>query len=185
VADIQVCAFHADEGVRPVPVGDDTGAVRYTCPRTIGHPTDGPYSWVFVPTPPGLDEVSGLAADLGLHVELPAVLGEFRGYWVEYGVVEQRYAQRNPEDFAMLIERYGHHAIQGRPYTTSAFLARTLGELSRHGTVLFHLGPATGRWRYNEQISWWAVPPEPAWSTEKSWEALGCSTEYVPGRTRQ
>ena len=110
---------------------------------------------------------------------LPSGVG--RGHWVEYGVVEQRYAEREPQDFAMLVDRYVHRSItQGREYTVSAFLARTLADLSRHGSVLYH-GPATGR--YNEQISWWAVPPEPQWSTEKSWEALGCSVTYVPGQT--
>jgi hypothetical protein len=28
-----------------------------------------------------------------------------------------------------------------------------LGALSKHGTVLYHLGPATGRWKYNGTIS--------------------------------
>ena len=110
-------------------------------------------------------------------------IADFRGHWVEYGVVEQRYAQRNPQDCAMLVERYGHTAIPGKSYTTSAFLAHTLGDLSKYGSVPYHWGPATGRWHYNSQISWWAVPPEPQWSAEKSWEALGCSVTYVPGQT--
>lgn len=183
MADIQVCAFHADEGIPPERVGDEAGSLQYTCPRTKGHPTDGTYTWLSVPTPPGLVGVTGLAADLGLHTELPSVIADFRGHWVEYGVVERRYAERNPQDFATLVERYGHRSIsQGREYTVSAFLARTLADLSRHGSVLYHPGPATGRWKYNEQISWWAVAPEPQWSTEKSWEALACSVTYVPGQ---
>jgi hypothetical protein len=28
-----------------------------------------------------------------------------------------------------------------------------LGALSKHGTVLYHLGPTTGRWKYNGTIS--------------------------------
>jgi hypothetical protein len=183
VADIQVCAFHSDEGIRPERVADEAGSLRFTCPRTKGHPTEGTYTWLSVPTPPGLEGVTGLAAELGLHTELPSVIADFGGHWVEYGVVEQRYAERNPKDFAILVERYGHTAIAGKSYTTSAFLAHTLGDLSKYGSVLYHWGPATGRWRYNSQISWWAVPPEPQWSTEKSWEALECSVTYVPGQT--
>ncbi len=183
MAEIQVCAFHADEGIRPEAVGDEAGSLRYTCPRTKGHPTEGPYAWLQVPTPAGLDGLTGLAVDLGLLHELPAVLADYRGSWVEYGVVEQRYAERNPKDFAMLVERYGHTAIKAKQYTATAFLAKTLGDISRHGSVLFHSGPATGRWSYNPGISWWALPPEPEWSSEKSWEVLGCSVSYVPGQT--
>src|SRR5690554_3907004 len=116
MAGIQVCAFHADEGIRPERVGDEAGSVRYTCPRTNGHPTEGTYTWLSVPTPPGLDGVSGLAADLGLHYELPRIIAGFGANWVEYGVVEQRYAERNPQDFARLVQRYGHTAIAAKSY---------------------------------------------------------------------
>ena len=189
MAEVQVCAFHGDEGVRPEPVHDEVGSVQYTCTRTKGHPTEGPYTWLHVPTPPGLNDVSGLAAELGLHVELPNVLAQYRGFWVEYGVVEQRYAERNPQDFAMLVERYGHAAIHGKTYTVTVFLVHTLGNLSQHGSVLMHPGPSTGRWNYVSPVSWWSLPPRseaesaPAWSTEMSWEALGCSVAYVPGQT--
>lgn len=182
MAEIQVCAFHADEGIMPVGLGDDTGSVRYTCPRMKGHPTEGPYSWIDVPTPPGLEGLSGLAQELNLSIELPAVLAMYAGKWVEYGVVEQAYAQAHPKDFALLVERYGHKAIESKPYTASAFLAKTLGDLSRHGSVLYHDGPATGRWSYNSRISWWTLPPEPEWSTALSWSELGCSITYVPGQ---
>lgn len=183
MAEMLVCAFHADEGIKPEALGDEAGSVRYTCPRLKGHPTHGPYSWIDVPTPKGLEGLSGLANDLNLGIELPAVLSTFIGKWVEYGVVEQAYAKANPEDFALLVRRFGHKAIKSKPYTVSAFLAKTLGDLSRHGSVLYHDGPATGRWSYNSRISWWALPPEPEWSDELSWSALGGSVTYVPGQT--
>jgi hypothetical protein len=189
MADAQICPFHADEGARPEPVHDGLGSIQFTCTRTKGHPTEGPYTWLHVPTSPGLDEMSGLASDLGLDVELPKVLAQYAGHWVEYGVVEQLYAERNPKDFAMLVERYGHTAIHGKTYTATAFLVHTLGNLSRHGSVLLHSGPATGRWNYTSKISWWSLPPRtesdsaPVWSTEMSWKALGCSVAYVPGQT--
>jgi hypothetical protein len=72
MAEVQVCAFHADEGVRLEPVHDGLGSVQYTCTRTRGHPTEGPYTWLHVPTPPGLSEITGLAADLGLDWQRPA-----------------------------------------------------------------------------------------------------------------
>jgi hypothetical protein len=49
------------------------------------------------------------------------------------------------EDFALLVQRYGHSAVKRAQYTASASLAETLGDLSRSGDVLFHEGPATGR----------------------------------------
>lgn len=180
---IQVCAFHADEGVSPVRLADELGTWQYTCDRPKGHPGGGPYTWISVPPPPPMPGLSGLAQELGLHLELPAALGEHRGRWVEYGVVEHTYARRNPDDFARLVEAYGHTAIRAKSYTASAYLARTLGDLSRLGTVLYHSGPATGRWSYNSDISWWSLPPEPAWSDERSWTALDCSVSYVPGQT--
>jgi hypothetical protein len=63
---------------------------------------------------------------------------------VEYGVVEHAYAVSRPDDFAALVDSFGHTAIAARRYTVSSYLARTLGDLSRIGTVLYHPGVATG-----------------------------------------
>ncbi|GAB3077747.1 hypothetical protein [Pedococcus soli] len=177
---MQVCHFHADEGVRGTRVDDD-GMMTFTCPLADGHPKSGPYTWLHVPTPPEIPAIGGLAAELGLAVELPAALRAFRGKWVEYGVLEHAYATANPEDFTFLVDRYGHTAIRAKPYTTSAFLARTLSDLSRIGSVLFHWGPSTGRWSYNSGTSWWALAPEPDWSQRLSWAETGRSMDYVPG----
>jgi hypothetical protein len=130
-----------------------------------------------------MPELSGLAEELGLQVELPAVIAQYPGRWVEYGVVEATYAGANPKDFAALVERYGHTAIVATRYSASAFIAGTLGRLSRTGAVLFHPGPATGRWGYNGEISWWALAPGPGWDLRTSWEELGLSMDYVPGAT--
>ncbi|EWS99887.1 hypothetical protein N865_19985 [Intrasporangium oryzae NRRL B-24470] len=181
--DIQVCAFHGDEGVFGEALRDEAGSLRYTCTRKRGHPVEGPYSWVQVPTPAGVEGVSGLAAELGLDEDLVDALDAFRGAWVEYGVLEREYARLRPETFGLLVKKYGHTAVAAKRYTASAFLGRTLGELSKRGAILWHEGPATGRWSYNSSISWWALPPAPEWSTRSSWAALGCDVEYVPGQT--
>jgi hypothetical protein len=48
------------------------------------------------------------------------------------------------------------------------------------------LGPATGRWKYNGTISWWAVPPAPAWESAcLSWSGSGQDMSYVPGAADQ
>ena len=179
---MQVCHFHGDEGVAGVPVGTE-GALEFTCPRTQGHPRPGTYSWVSYPPPPDDKLGSGLMAELGLATELPAVLKGHVGRWVEYGVVEHDYAAANPEDFARLVDRYGHTAVAAKKYTTSAFLALALGELSRRGTLLCRFGPATGRWSYNSQVSYWALPPEPTWDERLSWADSGLDVNYVPGST--
>ncbi|MDX6287613.1 MAG: hypothetical protein QOG53_3098 [Frankiales bacterium] len=181
---LRVCHFHADEGIHGKPTGDE-GALEYLCARTTGHPTAGPYRWVTYPPRPDLGAISGLAAELGLDVELPAALKQYAGRWVEYGVVEHAYASRQPDEFASLVKRYGHTAIAAKKYTASAYLARTLGELSRFGSVLYHTGPATGRWSYNTWVSWWALSPEPAWDNPHrlSWADMDLGMDYVPGES--
>ena len=130
----------------------------------------------------GLSGIDGYAAELGLATELPAAIAQYRGHWIEYGVAERAYALQCPDDFEAIVSRYGHTPVRPKQYTTSAFLAGVLGALSKHGTVLYHLGPATGRWKYNGTISWWAVPPAPDWESSRlSWSDIGQDVSYVPG----
>jgi hypothetical protein len=178
----QVCPFHGDEDIRGVLTGSEDGSVSFTCTRTRGHPHGGSHAWLYVPQPDRLPGIDGYAAELGLATELPAVIAKYRGQWIEYGVAERAYALQCPADFAAIVDRYGHTAVRPKQYTTSAFLAGVLGVLSKRGTVLYHLGPATRRWRYNGTISWWAVPPEPDWESSRlSWSDSGQGMSYVPG----
>jgi len=176
----QICPQHTLDEVDGIWVSDDVGT-RYTCDRT-DHVEPGPFTWFSSPAPPPGADISGIAADLGLDVELPAALKSFAGTWVEYGVVERAYALNNPKDWAFLTDRYGHRAITPKPYTVSAFLAATLGNLERTGTVAFHSGSATGRWSYNGMISYWTLPPAPDWTQRLSWAESGLSVDYVPGQ---
>ena len=177
----QVCPVHATEDVKGEWVSSDVGW-QFTCAR-VDHTPAGPYVWLSPPPPPQGTELSGIADELGLGVEIPAVLKQFDGKWVEYGVFEQAYAVSHPKDWDFLIARYGHTSIAAKRYTVSAFLAATLGNLQRAGVVEFSSGPATGRWAYNGTISWWALPPRPDWESRLSWEDSGLTVEYVPGRT--
>jgi hypothetical protein len=155
----QVCPFHADEDVQGIPTGSDDSSVTFTCARTRGHPHGGPHSWLYVPQPEGPPGLDGYAAELGLATELPAAIAQYRGQWIEYGVAERAYALQCSTDFATIVHWYGHSAVSLKQYTASAFLAGVLGVLSKQGTVLYHLGPATGRWKYNGTTSWWAIRP--------------------------
>jgi hypothetical protein len=143
----QVCPFHSDEDVLGVQSNDIE--LTFTCERSVGHPATGPYQWTGPLEVPGLAELGGLADELGLGTELPAVIAGYSGKWLEFGVVEAAYADAHPDDFAMLVERYSHTAIAPTQFSVSAFLAGTLGRLNRAGFVLYHDGPATGRWSYN------------------------------------
>ena len=43
------------------------------------HVPPGPYTWLSAPPPPPGTELSGIADELGLGVEIPAVLKQFDG----------------------------------------------------------------------------------------------------------
>ena len=178
----QVCPQHSFEEVDGVWISNEVGT-EFTCPRA-DHVTPGLFTWFGSPLPPPGTDLSGIAEELGLGVELPAVLKQFAGTWVEYGVVERAYALAKPKDWAFLMDRYSHSAVVPKRYTVSAFLAATLGNLERTGVVAFHSGPATGCWSYNGSISYWALPPAPDWLDRQSWADSGQPLDYVPGKTK-
>ena len=186
-----MCHFHADEWSTGSHVG--AGAYAYVCERTDGHPGQVPWHWLEAPAPPDGAGLTGLAEELGLEQELPAAVHALGTGWFEYGLVERSYAERRPQDWARMVARWGHTAIEPKQYTASSYLAGTLGRLSRLGAVAYHPGTGTGRWSYNSDISWWSVvPPEP-WEERTAWvdvvgdvsqedreKDLACRA-YVPG----
>ena len=179
----EVCPFHADDDVAGAWVSDEVGW-SFTCDRR-GHPQPGPFSWLRPPEPPDIGEMTGIAAELGLDVSLPEVLKEYRGTWVEYGVLERAFAVANPEQWRFLMDRYGHTAVAAKQYTVSAFLGGVLGRLWRSGVVAGFTGEATGRWAYNRTTGYWALFPEPDRSSRLSWADSGFTVEYVPGQTEE
>jgi len=194
--ELHYCPLHAHEVVRPSRLPD--GASLFECPLTTGHVEPGPLRWLKDNPPPALSSEngaagagnsrqsggpSGLAKELDLARELPAALAEHRGRWVEYGVLEHTYARRRPDDFARLVEIYRHTAIAAKAYTASSYLAGRLGDLARLGTIALRFGPATGRWNYNVEISWWTLAPAPDWADRTSWQDLRETMNYIPGST--
>ena len=107
----QTCAFHGSEDVEGMPTGMANGELSFTCDRKTEHPEPGPRTWLQVPAPPDIPGIGGLAAELRLDIELPAAIAAQHGRWVEYGVVEHAYAHSCPDDFAIIVERFGHRAI--------------------------------------------------------------------------
>lgn len=188
--DGQICPIHTDEFIKPVHVGSETADYMFTCHRHHD-PEGGDFSWPFVPEPAGLDSDS---LGLGLEIELPkavsAAAASTAPAWVEYGLIERAYALANPEDWARVLDRYGHthyHPADATraefPYTASMYLARSLGALGRAGTLVHDVGPGTGRWAYNSKISYYALPPGGEWDSRQTWEASGFTMEsYMPAQ---
>ena len=181
--DRQYCHFHADDDIAGVRLNDE-GGYTFTCERATGHPTPGPYAWFRRQSLPIFRGCRASPRSSGCGCSSLLLPGQHPGRWVEYGVVEAAYAEANPADFARLVERYGHTAIKAKNYTASAFIAATLGRLSRSGDVLFHAGPATGRWDYNQQISWWSLAPDPDWATRTAGEASRSRWSTCPAQLR-
>jgi hypothetical protein len=184
----QICPFHTDEFIVATYVGSETAEYEYSCPRHQ-HPSPGPFTWSFVPEPVGL---AGDSLGLGLDIELPKAVevatAAHGTVWVEYGLIEAAYAQANPEDWATLLKKYSHthycktHADrQALTYTASKYLARSLGSLGRRGTLVHHNGPGTGRWDYNQPISYYSLQPSGPWDSRTTWQAsMGQMADYMP-----
>jgi hypothetical protein len=176
----QICQQHGSDEIAGRKIAEPPGAFEYTCPRA-DHLVRGPLVWIEDPTLASLPGLSDVALFYRLDHELPAALAAFDGRWVEYGVLERAYAQRCPHDFAALVAKYGHREVAPKEYTVSAFLAGTLGRLGRMSAVQYHSGPATGRWSYLPEVSWWAAVPAGDWDEGLSWAAAGGDTSYIPG----
>jgi hypothetical protein len=174
----QLCAL--DDFVSAVPLGPE--AFQYTCTYSKKHPTGKPHTWEGTAEEPfkNSPESEGPAADLGMLEALPACIHEGEA-WVEYGVVEHRYAKLNPDAFEELRQRYGHRVLGptiSPHHTASAYIARVLGMLRDRGVLAFYYAKATGEWSYNGSISYWAKPPPgPPHSQRLTYEAYRASAE--------
>jgi hypothetical protein len=161
----QVCPFCGiDEFVSSIPLGP--GFFEFICSRSGNHPGRKPYEW---------RGTSMVDADAG-GGQGPVPIRDVREAllecvregeaWVEYGIVEERYAKTAPQDFLILREEYGHRNLGPRKnpqFTASAYLGRALGDLRETGRLAHMTGKATGAWAYNGTISYWAKPlPGPA-----------------------
>lgn len=149
----QVCQLcGSDEEVTVSSEGPDMWV--FTC-TALGRYHDAEHVWR-----PTLDSSfpagrGGLGQALGVYDDLiGCVLANER---VEYGVVEFRYATRNPIAYRELVERYGHASLGlgGRRYSASMFLAHALGQLGREGVLRWSSTTGTGYWDYLTTVSAW------------------------------
>lgn len=119
----------------------------------------GPDGVVWEPTPPpGRSFRSdGLGADLDIWDKLLEVVepGEFQSY----GVVEDSFVERFPQETRILAERFGHRwrypEFPSTQYSMSACLAARLKELEREGHLDLAWEKAEVPWAHNGIISHW------------------------------
>lgn len=120
---------------------------------------------------------SGLGEELGVYEDLLACV---HGRSVEYGIVEYRYSERNPETYKALVVRYGHKALAPTKYSASVFLSRALGQLWREGLIAGFWAPATGYWRYNGVTGAYGDKGTPQSDGYISWAEFAVSNLGVP-----
>lgn len=181
----EVCPMHTEEDPQEGISVPESGGWAFTCPITTGHAYPGSYSWERTQPPPDLPEIGELAIELGLDIALPEIVSEFGTTWVEYGVVEQAFAAQHPDAFEFLVKRYGHTAIASTTYSSSAFIGATLNRLAAHGEFEVRRERATGRWSYNQDVTWCAASPSGDWSNRISWASRDADMFYVPGCTEE
>ena len=161
-------------------IGD--GVWLHTCTNTANHGTK-PYSWQESPDDHDDAKYGGLAEEWGVYDDLLACFTPGEPF-IEYGIVEYRYKQRNPGRYALLVNEYGHTAGSPGPssYTASKFLAGRLGEMFRRGDLLFHDhdGKGTGRWQYNNPASYWALAVAEPSTESLTWAEFATSAGLDP-----
>lgn len=173
----QVCPLCGiDDGVEVLGIRD--GRWLFSCYRTVKHETA--FQWTSADVAPEEDDAEpGVMESFGLFDDLPKCL-KSGGAFVEYGIVEHRYRTLRPAVFSTLLDTYGHRAIEeGRPYTTSSFLASSLRILANRGELELRWGPATGFWAYNGTLSYWALSPATGEAME-SWATFALDQGIDP-----
>lgn len=155
--------------------------VRYTCSGS--HDGAGPHSFVrsAVQVNNYSESVSEGVTDELLDPLMACIeLGE---PLLEYGIVEYRLRQRFPALFAAHVADRGH-VLTGATVATASSVrfGVALGRLADSGDLVSVYGPATGAWKYNGQVTYWARPPKP--SQMQSWvefcQQIGRDPEWQP-----
>lgn len=125
-------------------------------------------------TPRGGDPITGgghdgISHQLGLYGDLLATFTRSEPY-LEYGIVEFRYAIANLANYKHIVSLYSHTGF-GAPvaYTASALIGAALGKLGGEGLLVRRTCPATGFWKYNGVLNAWALPPDPADNNTLLW----------------
>lgn len=142
---------------------DGAGYV-YTCFASYAHDKEGQISWVADPLKGG-DAPTGWTTE-GITTNLvDPILEILKGLpptWIEYGVIEYQLFLDYPDLFAQHVAERGH-VITGQWQATASSVRfpTALQRLERIGAVTHKFDTATGEWGYNQEVSYWALVPEP------------------------
>jgi hypothetical protein len=154
------------------------GLWRFTC----ANPAHGEsYSWLTT----GRDRHTesgneGICNDLHLYEDLLRCVIPGEAY-LEYGVIEYRYALANPETYKKLVSTYSHTALGETPgYSASALIGGALGKLPRDGLLVRVLRKSTGYWSYNGQLNTYALSPGPTDEATITWAGFATDLDLDP-----
>lgn len=144
----------------------------YTCTRAKKHDPVGEWQWIADPKDPSLATEGwsdgGVTADLIEPFE--AILRELPHQWIEYGVLEYALRLQYPEIFGRHVAERGHVLVApSRATASSVRFATGLVRLERAAVVRTRLGPATGAWSYNSQVTHWMLKDASPGSPTLTW----------------
>ena len=138
--------------------GRTEDGIRYV---TCSNPDHGVEPYVWEPTETKYRRSrDGIGADLDVWNKLLDCLslGEPA---VSYGVVEDRFFDRSPDEAMTLLLAYGHKWRDpdhpSGQYSMSSYLASRLSELADEGALVKTFEKAEGKWAYNVVISHWRL----------------------------
>lgn len=170
---------HADDVVPRLAL---EGMWEFTCDRS-DHAPPGPYTWVDT-------NDGGTAGSTGAIRALGPLTGPLLDClnaaepWIEYGIVEWRFRKLVPKVFDELVQEHGHIVLNPRAtkgWTASAYLVNALVDLRREGRVDRIFGRATGPWRKQPEVSYWATPSNPRPTDRLSWDEFARQEAIDPG----
>jgi hypothetical protein len=152
---VEYCGACASEEYTEVHRTDD--GRRYV---VCSSPFHGDEPRIWEPQPAQLHSRSheGIGAELQIWDKLLecVIPGED---FVPYGTVEERLAERYPDDLEELIRQYGHRwrdpEHPATRYSASVYLGARLADLTGEGHLEHRTGPAEGPWAYNGTYEWW------------------------------
>lgn len=158
----------------------------YTCFASYAHDGEGQVSWVANPLKGG-DAPTGLTTE-GITTNLVdpflEILRSLPPTWIEYGVIEYQLFLDFPHLFAQHVAERGH-VITGQWQATASSVRfpTALQRLERIGAVSHKFAAATGEWAYDQEVSYWALLPEPeSGATPLTWAQRAIDLGRTPNQ---
>jgi hypothetical protein len=176
--DRQVCPLCAHDDADLVTwENEGPGVWRFTCQNAGG---GHPYSWLATADAAVAgDGHEGLAAELGIYDDLVALFAATDPF-LEYGIIEHRFAAAHPETYQHLVNTYSHTVHGPTAYSASSFLGGALGQLARRGDLVKKACRATGYWAYNGSLQAYSLPPGPPDGQVQSWGGYAALEGFSP-----